>query len=60
MVKVDIEVLKNRIDDAYDIDSVVDILGLSTMDILDAFEDILVSKRAEFSYLEIEEEEEND
>jgi len=60
MVKIDVEVLKNRVCDAYDVVDVVDILGLSTMDILDAFEDVLVQKREEFSDLEnIEEEEDN-
>lgn len=59
MVKIDVEVLKNRIADAYDALDVVDILDITVLDILDAFEDKLVAKRHEFSDLEnIDEEEE--
>lgn len=52
MVKVDVEVLKNRIADAYDVVDVVDILGITVLDILDAFEDKLIARRGAFSDLE--------
>lgn len=57
MVKISLEDLKERIDLAYDVESVVDILGITTLDILDAFEDKLLAKRYEFSDLEPEEDE---
>lgn len=49
MGKISLELLKERIADRYDPDYVVDLLGLDTMDILNAFEDILLRKVAEFS-----------
>lgn len=39
-----VEVVKNRIADAFDPDELVDILGLTSLDILDAFEDVLLEK----------------
>lgn len=59
MVKIDVEVLKNRVADAYDSVDLLDILDISVYELLDAFEDKLVAKRSEFSDLEnIDEEEE--
>lgn len=52
MVKLNLEVLKERIADRYDPDYVVDLLGLDTIDILNAFEDVLLRKVAEFSEVE--------
>lgn len=48
MVKIDVEELKARIDCAYDVESVVDILGLSVLDILNAFEERVLMKADEF------------
>lgn len=45
---LNVEVLKARIADAYDIDTVVELLDLSVTDILNAFEDVLISKQDEF------------
>lgn len=39
-----VEVVKKRIADAFDPDELVDILGLTSLDILDAFEDVLLEK----------------
>lgn len=55
---LDVEVLKARIDDAYDIDTVVELLDLSTLDILNAFEDVLISKQHLFDVEAPEEEDE--
>lgn len=52
MGKISLELLKERIADRYDPDYVVDLLGLDTMDILNAFEDVLLRKVAEFSEVE--------
>lgn len=47
-MKLHIDVLKERIADRYDIVDVVDILGLSVEDLLDAFEDLVDKRRALF------------
>lgn len=52
MVKLNLEVLKERIAERYDPDYVVDLLGLDTMDILNAFEDVLLRKANDFSEVE--------
>ena len=52
MGKIRLELLKARIAERYDPDYVVDVLGLDTEDILDAFEDRLLSKANEFSEVE--------
>lgn len=52
MVKLNLEVLKERIAERYDPDYVVDLLGLDTMDILNAFEDVLLRKVNDFSEVE--------
>ncbi len=52
MSVVPLEVLKDRIETAYDYDYVLDILGVDVRMILDAFEDLLEIRRGEFSELE--------
>ena len=43
-----LEELKSRIIDRYDVEVVVDLLRLDVLDILEAFEDILVERAGEF------------
>jgi hypothetical protein len=52
--KLPIDVLKERIDFAYDPDSIVDMLDISVVELLEAFEDKLVERREVFSHLEEE------
>lgn len=56
MTKMDLERLKERILERYDPDYLVDVLKLTSQDILDAFEDRL--EGVDFSELEDEELEE--
>lgn len=44
MGKANIEVFKERIADAYDPDVLIDMLGISSIEILDAFEDVLLER----------------
>lgn len=61
MLRAPLEVLKDRIEDAYDLEYVCDVLGLDVRMILDAFEEILEVRRNEFLELEdVETEEEDD
>lgn len=61
MLRAPHEVLKDRIEDAYDLEYVCDVLGLDVRMILDAFEEILEVRRNEFLELEdVETEEEDD
>jgi hypothetical protein len=52
MSKVNLAVLKERIAERYDPDYVVDILGVSTAELLDAFEEKLLEKQEEFDEVE--------
>lgn len=54
MRKLPIDILKERIDFAYDPDSIVDMLDISVVELLEAFEDKLIEKREVFSHLEEE------
>lgn len=60
MSRAPLEVLKERIADAYDVEYVVDVLGITTEMILDAFEDLLMVRRHEFDVLEDPDEEEDE
>ncbi len=48
----DLETLKERIVGRYDPDYLVDVLGITSQELLDAFEDKLSEKREEFSELD--------
>lgn len=52
MGKIDIEVLKARIAERYDPDYIVDVLGITSEQILDAFEARLLEAADEFSEVE--------
>lgn len=51
-MKIDLSTLKERVAERYDPEYLVDVLGLSSEDILDAFEDKLLERRSEFSEVE--------
>ena len=51
-MKISLSVLKERIAERYDPDYLVDILDISSEEILEAFEDKLREKRDEFSEVE--------
>lgn len=51
MSNYDLQVLKERIMERYDPDYVVDVLGISTEDLLEAFEGKLVEKVDDFAEL---------
>lgn len=50
--RIDYETLKNRIADAFDTDTLCDLLRITVEDLLDAFEDRVIEYREEFSDLE--------
>lgn len=52
MAKTDLQIIKERIADRYDPDYVVDVLGVTTAELLDAFEDKLQEMIDEFSEVE--------
>lgn len=60
MQKVPLDVLKDRIVNTYDVEYVIDVLGLDVEHILDAFEDMLAMKRHLFSELDGEEDDDYD
>ena len=58
MGKLSLELLKERVADRCDPDYVVDLLGITTEELLDAFEDKLLAKANEF--WEVENEDDDD
>lgn len=60
MSKVDLDVLKARIADAYDYDYIIDVLDISVEMILDAFEEELARKRHLFEELDSGDEDDYD
>lgn len=57
---MDIEILKQRIAARYDADVVVDLLGITVEQLLDAFEDLVLTHRDVFIDLEDVEIEDDD
>lgn len=51
-MRLPLEILKERIDFAYDADSIVDMLDISVAELLEAFEDKLRERRDLFDHLE--------
>ena len=51
-MKLSLALLKERVAERYDPDYLVDILGISSEELLEAFEDRLREKRDEFSEVE--------
>lgn len=52
MGKVNLDTLKERISERYDPDYLVDVLGITAEELLDAFEEKLLAKVEEFSEVE--------
>lgn len=55
-MKIPLALLKERICDTYDVEYVIDVLGLDVADLLDAFEEQLVQRRHLFPELDSVEE----
>lgn len=54
MGKLSLELLKERIADRYDPEYLVDVLGITTEEILDAFEEKLLAKAKNSEFWEVE------
>lgn len=54
MAKINLDVLKNRIADMYDPDDLVDLLGISVADLLDAFEERVINNMEIWEDLDID------
>lgn len=54
MAKINLDVLKNRIADMYDPDDLVDLLGISVADLLDAFEERVINNMELWEDLDID------
>lgn len=52
MGKIDLELLKERIAERYDPDYIVDVLDITSEELLEAFETKLIAKASEFSEVE--------
>lgn len=60
MGKLSLELLKERIADRYDPEYLVDVLGITTEEILEAFEDKLIDKAMDSGFWEVENEDDDD
>jgi hypothetical protein len=57
-MKISIDVLKQRVAERYDPDYLVDVLGITSEELLEAFESKLIEKRDELSEVEDDDDDE--